>query len=216
MMEVILTDEVVKLGSKGDVVRVASGYARNYLYPKQLAIPATASNKKQIDQMRSAADREAEKLRGGAEKMAEVLSGLTVRIEARAGETDQLFGSVTSRDIVDELLKLGHELDRHKIVLDQPIRMLGKHSVKVHLHRDIDLSLTVLVFAEGRDQETEDSDNLSDAISLDSSKENNLSEASEEEAVAESIEVIASPEEVAGDSKTNLSMTESDTDQVEE
>ena len=86
MMEVILTGEVVKLGSKGDVVRVASGYARNYLYPKQLAIPATASNKKQIDQMRSAADREAEKLRGGAEKMAEVLSGLVSSVPFISGK----------------------------------------------------------------------------------------------------------------------------------
>ena len=158
MVEVILTDEVLKLGSKGDVVRVAPGYARNYLFPKQLAIPATATNKTQIDQMRTAADREAANLRGDAEKLAEVLSGLTIRIVARAGDADQLFGSVTSRDIAAEIEKLGYTVDRHKILIDRPIRMVGEHDVKVHLHRDIDLPMTVRVLAEGREHEAEEGD----------------------------------------------------------
>lgn len=158
MLEVILTGEILKLGSKGDVVKVAPGYARNYLYPKQLAIPATAANKTQIDQMREAADREADLLRGDAKKIEEALSGLTIRIVARAGETDQLFGSVTSRDIADELENLGHMVDRHKILIDKPIRVVGEHSVKVHLHRDINLPMTVLVLAEGREQEMDDPD----------------------------------------------------------
>ena len=155
MVDVILTDEILKLGLKGDVVRVAPGYARNYLYPKQLAIPATAANKSQIGQMRAAADREAARLRGDAEKLAEVLSGLTIRIVARAGEADQLFGSVTSRDIAAEIEKLGYAVDRHKILVDRPIRMVGEHDVKVHLHRDIDLPIKVRVLAEGREHEAD-------------------------------------------------------------
>ena len=158
MVEVILTNEILKLGSKGDVVRVAPGYARNYLYPKQLAIPATAANKNQIGQMQAAADREAAHLRGDAEKLAEVLSGLSIRIVARAGDADQLFGSVTSRDIAAEIEKLGYTVDRHKVLVDRPIRMVGEHDVKVHLHRDIDLPIKVRVLAEGREHEADQVD----------------------------------------------------------
>ena len=167
MLEVILTDEIVKLGSKGDVVRVTPGYARNYLYPKQLAIPATAANKTQITEMRAAADREAEHLKGGAEKTADALSELTIRIVARAGETGQLFGSVTSRDIAEELEKLGYTVDRHKILIDQPIRTVGRHGVKVHLHRDINLPLTVRVVAEGREHESDEEHELSEETAVD-------------------------------------------------
>ena len=162
MVQVILTDEVLKLGSKGDVVRVAPGYARNYLFPKQLAIAATAANKTQIDQMQAAADREAANLRGDAEQLAEVLSGLTIRIVARAGDADQLFGSVTSRDIAAEIEKLGYTVDRHKILIDRPIRMVGEHDVKVHLHRDIDLPIKVRVLAEGREHEADEVDKSTD------------------------------------------------------
>ena len=153
MVEVILTDEIMKLGSKGDVVRVAPGFARNHLFPKHLAIPATAANKTQIGQMRASAQRKASRLRGDAEKLAEVLLDRTIRIVARAGEADQLFGSVTSRDIAAELEKLGYSIDRHKIVIDRPIRMVGEHSVKVRLHRDVQIPVTVRVLAEGREHE---------------------------------------------------------------
>ncbi len=153
MVEIILTQEVLKLGSKGDVVRVANGYARNYLLPKRLAIPASEANKRQIVQMKAASDREADSLKGDAEKMAEILSGLTIKIVARAGDADQLFGSVTSRDIADQLEQMGYTVDRHKILVDRPIRMVGEHDVKIHLHRDIDIPLKIRVFAEGREQE---------------------------------------------------------------
>ena len=129
MVEIILTQEVLKLGSKGDVVRVANGYARNYLFPKSMAIPATMANKGQIAQMQAASDREAASLKGGAEKMAEILSGLTIKIVARAGDADQLFGSVTSRDIASELEQMGYTVDRHKILVDRPIRMVGEHDI---------------------------------------------------------------------------------------
>ena len=153
MVEIILTREVLKLGSKGAVVKVAKGYARNYLFPKSLAIPATMANKGQIGQMKVASDREAARLKGDAEKMGEILSGLTIKIVARAGDADQLFGSVTSRDIAAELEQMGYTVDRHKILVDRPIRMVGEHDVKIHLHRDIDIPLKIRVLAEGREQE---------------------------------------------------------------
>lgn len=153
MMEVILKQEVHKLGGKGDLVRVANGYARNFLFPKQMALPATAANKKQIEEMRAAADREAARLRGDAAKLAEQLHALTIEITARAGDSDQLFGSVTSRDIAAELETKGYTIDRHKIVLDKPIRMVGEHAVSVHLHSDVNVELTVNVLAEGREEE---------------------------------------------------------------
>lgn len=153
MMEVILKQEIHKLGGKGDVVRVANGYARNFLFPKQMALPATAANKKQIEEMRAAADREAARLRGDAAKLAEQLQALTIEITARAGDSDQLFGSVTSRDIAAELETKGYTIDRHKIVLGKPIRMVGEHVVSVHLHRDVNVPLTVNVLAEGREGE---------------------------------------------------------------
>ena len=153
MVEVILTREIPRLGDRGDVVRVANGYARNHLFPKQLAIPATAASRKQVTQMKAAADRESARLKGDAEKILHLIDGLTINIVARAGEADQLFGSVTSRDIAAELEKLGYTVDRHKILIDKPIRMVGEHEVAVHLHRDVDAKLTVQVLAEGREHE---------------------------------------------------------------
>ena len=153
MMEVILKQEIHKLGGKGDVVRVANGYARNFLFPKQMALPATAANRKQIEEMRAAADREAARLRGDAAKLAEQLEALTIEITARAGDSDQLFGSVTSRDIAAELETKGYTIDRHKIALSKPIRMVGEHVVSVHLHRDVTVALNVNVLAEGREEE---------------------------------------------------------------
>lgn len=152
MLEVILKREIPKLGDRGDVVRVADGYARNYLFPKQLAIPATTASKNQIEQMKAAADRESAQLKGDAQKLAGLLEGLTIQITARAGEADQLFGSVTSRDIAAELEKKGYTIDRHKIIVDKPIRMLGEHEAIIHLHSDVNIKLNVQVFAEGREQ----------------------------------------------------------------
>ena len=153
MMEVILKQEVPRLGDRGDVVRVADGYARNYLFPQQKAIPATTASKKNIKDMKASAERESARLRGDAEKLGKLLGELTIKIVARAGESDQLFGSVTSRDITAELEKQGYKIDRHKIFLDKPIRLVGDHDVVIHLHRDIDVNLKVKVRAEGRENE---------------------------------------------------------------
>jgi large subunit ribosomal protein L9 len=153
MMEVILKREVPRLGDRGDVVRVAEGFARNFLFPKELAIPATSGSKKNIKEMKAAAERDAARLKGDAEKLASVLQSLNIKIVARAGDSNQLFGSVTSRDIAAELEKQGYALDRHKIFLDRPIRLVGDHEVMIHLHRDIDVKLLVKVRAEGREDE---------------------------------------------------------------
>ena len=154
MVEVILKQEILKLGSKGDIVRVAEGFARNHLFPKQLAIPASKASRKQVGQMKAAAEREAARLMGDAQKLGSVLEDLRIKIVARAGEADQLFGSVTSRDIAAEIEKLGYSVDRHRILISKPIRMVGEHDVKLHLHRDIDVSIKVEVLAEGREEES--------------------------------------------------------------
>lgn len=148
MVEVILTNEVIKLGDKGDIVRVRDGYARNFLYPQQLAIPASAANRRQIEEMRAAAVREAARVKGDAEKLAQALEGTVVNFTARAGEGDQLFGSITNRHIADELEKLGYTIDRHKIIIDKPIRMLGEHEAILHVHREINIPIKVIVVNE--------------------------------------------------------------------
>ena len=152
MVEVILKQEIRKLGNRGDVVRVANGYARNFLFPKQMAMPATGANKRQLEEMKAAADRESARLKGDAQKLGEIIQGLAIELTERAGESDQLFGSVTSRDIASEIEKLGYTIDRHKIVITKPIRTVGEHEVTVHLHRDIDIPLKVTVLAEGREE----------------------------------------------------------------
>lgn len=155
MLEIILKQEVRKLGDKGDLVRVANGYARNFLFPKEMAMSATAANRKQIDEMKASADREAARLQGDAQKLGELLRKVKIDITARAGESDQLFGSVTSRDIAAYLAEQGYTIDRHKIIIKTPIRMVGEHTVAIHLHRDVEIPLTVKVRAEGREEKDE-------------------------------------------------------------
>ena len=151
--EVILKKDIRKLGDRGELVRVAAGYARNYLYPQRLAMPATAANKKQLDEMRAAAGREAERLLGDASGQAEKLEGLTVRAVARAGESGTLFGSITSRDIAASINEQGHEIDRHQVVLGSPLKQTGDYDVKIHLYKDVNVTVKVEVRAEGREDE---------------------------------------------------------------
>ncbi|MBI1357813.1 MAG: 50S ribosomal protein L9 [Acidobacteria bacterium] len=151
--QVILKQDVRSLGDRGDIVTVAAGYARNYLFPKSLAMPATAANKKQLDEMRAAAAREAAKLRGDASKLADTLQGAKVRVVTRAGDSGQLFGSVTSRDIADGLEKQGFPIDRHKILLEKPIKETGDYDIRIHLYKDVKQSIRLEVRAEGREDE---------------------------------------------------------------
>ena len=144
-MEVILREDVEKLGTRGQVVKVAAGYARNFLLPKRLAVAATESNKKIVEQERQAGLRREAKESADAAELAKLLNGVTLNISQKAGENDQLFGSVTSKDIADLLEKQGYTIDRRKIQLDNAIKTIGEHKVPVRLHRDVMAEVTVNV-----------------------------------------------------------------------
>ena len=144
-MEVILREDIDKLGARGQVVKVASGYARNFLLPKRLAVTATDSNRKIVEQERQAHLRKDAKLQSEAQDLAKLLSALTVNISRKAGENDQLFGSVTANDIADALTAQNYTVDRRKIQLDEPIRSLGERKVPVRLHKDVVAEITVNV-----------------------------------------------------------------------
>jgi large subunit ribosomal protein L9 len=144
-MEVILKAEVPKLGGRGDVVKVADGYARNYLLPRKLAIEATLGAKKSIEAMKAAALRKEAKLKGDAEQLAALMKDLVVTVSEKAGENEQLFGSVTSMRLSEELAKLGYTIDRHRIELPNPIRMLGEHEAVISLHRGVAVPIKVVV-----------------------------------------------------------------------
>jgi large subunit ribosomal protein L9 len=153
-VKVILADDVDKLGSKGDVVTVADGYARNYLVPKGLALMARKGALRQAEQMRRAREERDRKLRDEAAGRVAKLGSQPVYISARAGEGGRLFGSVTKADVARALQEQAEEnIDRHQIRLDDPIRHLGTHSVEVHLHADVNALVTVEVIAH--DEETE-------------------------------------------------------------
>jgi large subunit ribosomal protein L9 len=147
-MDVILREDIDKLGSRGQVVHVAAGYARNFLLPKRLAVPATESNKKIVEQERQAHLRKEAKLKSEAEDLGKLMSGVTVTISQKAGENDQLFGSVTAKDVADALEKQGYTIDRRKVHLDEPIKQLGEHKVSVRLHRDVSVEVAVHVVKE--------------------------------------------------------------------
>ncbi|HKM91967.1 MAG TPA: 50S ribosomal protein L9, partial [Candidatus Acidoferrales bacterium] len=125
-MQLILQEDVEKLGHRGQIVEVAEGYARNYLLPRKLALPVSKSNLKQVEQVKRAlAKREATE-REGAQKQAELLGGLVVELARKAGENDQMFGSVTAADISESLAAQGYTVDKRKIQLEQPIKTLGE------------------------------------------------------------------------------------------
>jgi large subunit ribosomal protein L9 len=147
-MEVILREDVEKLGSRGQVVKVAPGFARNFLLPKKLAVAATESNKKIVEQERQAHLRREAKEHADAADLGKMMNGVTVTVAQKAGENDQLFGSVTAKDIADLLEKQGYNIDRRKILLDSPIRTLGEHKVPVRLHRDVTAEINVNVKKE--------------------------------------------------------------------
>ena len=136
-MEVILREEIEKLGRRGDVVKVAAGYARNYLLPKRLAVAANESNKKIVEQEKQAYLRRESKEIGDANDLAKMMGSVEVTIAQKAGENDQLFGSVTAQDIVAALERAGYTIDRKKVNLAEPIKALGDYKVTVRLHREV-------------------------------------------------------------------------------
>jgi large subunit ribosomal protein L9 len=144
-MEIILREDIEKLGTRGQVVKVTAGYARNYLLPKRLAVAATESNKKIVEQERQGHLRREAKLKNEAEDLAKILGGVTVTIAQKAGDNDQLFGSVTAKDITEALERQNFSIDRRKIHLVEPIKQLGEHKVTVRLHREVPTEITVKV-----------------------------------------------------------------------
>ncbi|HMF75508.1 MAG TPA: 50S ribosomal protein L9 [Bryobacteraceae bacterium] len=147
-MEVILREDIGTLGTRGAVVKVADGYARNYLLPKRLAVAATESNKKIVAQEREGHLRREAKLQTESEELAKLMANLTLTFHHRVGENDHLFGSVTAKDIAEALEAKGYHLERRKIQLDEPIRTLGEHEVTLRLHREVSTQIKVLVEAE--------------------------------------------------------------------
>jgi len=147
-MEIILREDIEKLGQRGQVVKVAAGYARNFLLPRKLAVPATEGNKKIVEQERQAHLRREAKQVAEAQDLGKMMGSLEVTIRQKAGENDQLFGSVTASDISVALEKLGYSIDRKKVQLEEPIKTLGDFKVTLRLHRDVSVEIPVHVIKE--------------------------------------------------------------------
>jgi large subunit ribosomal protein L9 len=147
-MEVILKEDVANLGFRGEVVKVAAGYARNFLLPRKLAMQATAANKAVIEQMKASAARRSASEKAKAEALLAIIEPLVLSFTRKSGEAGHLFGSVTSSDIAAELAVQGHEVDRRKIQLGDAIKSVGEFKVPIRLHREVTARITVRVLAE--------------------------------------------------------------------
>jgi large subunit ribosomal protein L9 len=147
-MEVILKEDINNLGHRGDVVKVADGYGRNFLLPKKLAMEATAANKAVIDQMKASAVRKSAKEKSEAEALVGQLDNVALVFERKVGERDQLFGSVTSADIAHALEAKGFNIDRRKVHLEEPLKQLGEFHIPVRLHREVTAHIAVTVKAD--------------------------------------------------------------------
>jgi large subunit ribosomal protein L9 len=149
-MDVILREHVDNLGRRGEVVKVAPGYARNYLLPRKLALAVTEANKRQIERERAAAEARDLEEKAQAEALGQRVTQTEVEIARRVGENDTLYGSVTSSDIAQALLAKGFEIEKRKIQLPEPIKALGEFTVPVKVHRDVTSQVKVKVVAEQR------------------------------------------------------------------
>jgi large subunit ribosomal protein L9 len=147
-MEIILKEDVENLGHRGDVVKVAQGYGRNYLLPKKLAIEATAANKSVIEQMKASAVRRSAKEKADSELLAKQLNEVSLTFARKTGDSDHLFGSVTSADIAEALEAQGFQIDRRKVHLAEPLKSLGEFLVPVRLHREVTAHVKVTVEKE--------------------------------------------------------------------
>ena len=153
-MEIILREHVEHLGKRGEIVKVSDGYARNYLLPRKLALPATDGNKKHVERERKIMETRESEEKGQAEGIASRLNAIDIVIARRVGDTDQLYGSVTSADIAEFLKAKGFEIDRRKLILPEPIKAIGEHTVPLKLHREVTVPLKVRVVKEGTDTTT--------------------------------------------------------------
>lgn len=151
-MEIILKDDVENLGHRGEVVKVADGYARNFLLPKKLAMQATEANKAVIEQMKASAARRSAAEKAVAEELLVKIEPVVLNFTRKSGEEGRLFGSVTSADIIAELATKGFEIDRRKVVLAEPIKTVGETTVGIKLHREVTAHIKVLVAAEASEE----------------------------------------------------------------
>lgn len=147
-MQIILQEDVEKLGTRGQVVEVADGYARNYLLPRKLAIEASAGNVKRLEKIRTVLAKRTANERGSAEKLGELLAAVSVKLKRKAGENDQLFGSVTTADISEALAAQGFNVDKRKIELADPIKLIGEYQVTAKLYQDVTAAIKVVVERE--------------------------------------------------------------------
>ncbi|MFZ0638431.1 MAG: 50S ribosomal protein L9 [Candidatus Acidiferrales bacterium] len=147
-MEIILQEDIEKLGTRGQVVTVKEGYARNYLLPQKLAIPANASNMKRLEKMRAAFAKKEATERESAQQQAAQLASVSLKLSRKAGESDQLFGSVTTGDIAEALAAQGYEIDKRKIQLTDPIKLVGEYPIAIKLYRDVTATVTLTVDRE--------------------------------------------------------------------
>ena len=147
-MQIILQEDVEKLGTRGQLVEVAEGYARNFLLPRKLALEATAGNMKRLEKMRAAFALKEATEKGDAQKLAELLAGVSLEVARKAGENDQLFGSVTPADIAEALAAKGFTVDKRKVALTEPIKLIGEFDVPVKLHREVALTVKLVVKKE--------------------------------------------------------------------
>jgi large subunit ribosomal protein L9 len=151
-MEVILREHVDNLGRRGEIVKVAAGYARNYLLPRNLALLVTEGNKKHVERERSKFDAKEAQEKGVADVIAQRIASVELEIARRVGETEALYGSVTTADIADALHAKGFEVDRRKLQLPEPIKKLGEYDIPIKLHRDVTTHVKVRVIAEGQEK----------------------------------------------------------------
>ena len=147
-MEVILKEDVANLGHRGDVVKVADGYGRNFLLPRKLAMQATEANKSVIEQMKAAAARRSATEKAQAQDLVVKLEPVVLSFARKSGENGQLFGSVTSADIAGDLATKGFEVDRRKIQLSEPLKSLGDYTIAIKLHREVTAHIKVQVVAD--------------------------------------------------------------------
>jgi large subunit ribosomal protein L9 len=147
-MQIILQEDVEKLGNRGELVDVAAGYARNYLLPRKLGIEATPGNMKRLERMRVTFAKKEASEKGAAQTLADSLQGVSLTFARKAGENEQLFGSVTSADITEALEAQGYHIDKRKITLADPIKLVGEYEIPVKLHREITTNLKVAVTKE--------------------------------------------------------------------
>jgi len=148
-MQIILQEDVEKLGTRGQVVEVAEGYARNYLLPRKLAVAADKGNLKRLENIRGALAKKTATERESAAKLAEMLAAVTVTLTRKAGENDQLFGSVNAADISEALAAQGYNVDKRKITVEPPVKLVGEYQVPAKLFHDIVANIKVIVQREG-------------------------------------------------------------------